>query len=86
MKQSFDYYSDSEDGIQTNITTTKASEDAVEEEIVALKFETNGEGLGVIEWWKKHAIKYPYLAIVARRLCAARATSSESERDFSVSG
>ena len=61
-------------------------EDTIKEEVVALKFELNKEGLSVIDWWVKHAIKFPYLSIVARRLCAVRATSSEAERDFSVSG
>lgn len=82
----FDYYSDSEEGTQAEPAPAKPDELDIEEEICAMRFETNPDSLSVIEWWKKYAAKYPYHALVARRLCAVRATSSESERDFSVSG
>lgn len=53
---------------------------------MAFKFEKNETNLSIVEWWRTYKNKYPYLSIVARRICAVRATSSESERDFSVSG
>ena len=44
------------------------------------------DGLAPHIWWHENRRKYPILANVARRNMAVRATSAESERDFSIAG
>jgi hAT family C-terminal dimerisation region len=60
--------------------------DAVDVELSRYWVEENEEKLDVIDWWKVNEVRYPILAMVARRNLAVQATSAESERDFSAAG
>ena len=40
----------------------------------------------ILMWWKKHAVRFPYLSRLARRYLAMPATSASVERLFSVAG
>lgn len=46
----------------------------------------NAEDVDPLEWWKKEAPKFPTLAGFARQYLAVPATSTESERMFSLAG
>jgi hypothetical protein len=40
----------------------------------------------ILMWWKKHAVRFPYLSRLARRYLAMPATSASVERLFSLAG
>ena len=44
------------------------------------------EKANILMWWKKHAVRFPYLSRLARRYLAMPATSASVERLFSVAG
>ena len=45
-----------------------------------------GMKANILMWWKKYAVRFPYLSRLARRYLAMPATSASVERLFSVSG
>ena len=45
-----------------------------------------GKDLDVLLWWQEHKAVYPFLARVARKLLCVPASSTSSERVFSVCG
>ena len=55
-------YSDDEDEL-----VERAAIDAVDAELARYWVEDNDEKLDVIDWWKVNEVRYPILAMVARR-------------------
>jgi hypothetical protein len=55
-------YSDDEDEL-----VERAAIDAVDAELARYWVEENDEKLDVIDWWKVNEVRYPILAMVARR-------------------
>jgi hypothetical protein len=55
-------YSDDEDKL-----VERAAIDAVDAELARYWVEENDEKLDVIDWWKVNEVRYPILAMVARR-------------------
>jgi hypothetical protein len=55
-------YSDDEDEL-----VERAAIDAVDAELARYWVEENEEMLDVIDWWKVNEVRYPILAMVARR-------------------
>ena len=45
-----------------------------------------GMKANILMWWKKYAVRFPYLSRLARRYLAMPATSASVERLFSVAG
>ena len=78
-------YSDEED--ETAEVPISAPDDfSVARELGSYWAERNQEGIAPHIWWRENRRKYPILSNVARRNMAVRATSAESERDFSIAG
>ena len=46
----------------------------------------NAAGFDLLVWWRVNAVRFPYLARVARRFLAIPATSAPAERVWSTAG
>ena len=82
QKVKLDSYSDDE----IEVVEELGVEDVVKREVGGYFAEANPESLPTITWWRTNALRDPNLSRVARRNLAVRATSAESERDFSAAG
>ena len=70
---------------QANQTSTTVTNVCEFESYLALPRELD-KNLDILDWWRKHAMQFPRLSIMARQYLGAPATSASAERTFSKAG
>ena len=61
-------------------------EETAHEEIDRYIADLEDKKLTTLDWWRKHELRYPRIAVIARKMLGRPATSVPSERLFSIYG
>ena len=61
-------------------------EETAHEEVDRYMADLEDKKLTTLDWWRKHELRYPRIAVIARKMLGRPATSVPSERLFSIGG
>ena len=61
-------------------------EETAHEEVDRYMHDLEDKKLTTLDWWRKHELRYPRIAVIARKMLGRPVTSVPSERLFSIGG